>query len=184
MRVQKFKKTALTVMPLALFCGACYAEALPATDSDSFNDWLAQGNISGELKTMTFFKEFTGTLPNKRTSSLGGDIQYRSPELEGFSVGLGAYGAYNLGLNPSDVEKTEIYLPSDNTTVLGKAFLRYRGYGLDLQAGRFGLDTLLPMKARAGPWFLPFIRDLAEPMPSMKEVILNSTLTASIVLNH
>ncbi|WP_409076613.1 hypothetical protein ACF2G4_22915 (plasmid) [Pantoea sp. C3] len=141
MRVQKFKITALTVVPLALFCNACYAEALPATESDSFNDWLAQGNISGELKTMTFFKEFSGTLPNKRTSSLGGDIQYRSPEIGGFSVGLGAYGAYNLGMNPSDVEKTEIYLPSDNTTVLGKAFLRYQGYGLDLQAGRFGIDT-------------------------------------------
>lgn len=141
MRLQTSKTTALTLMPLALFCGACYADAGQATDSDSFNDWLAQGNLSGELKTMTFFKEFSGTLPNKRTSSLGGDIQYRSPEAAGFSIGLGAYGAYNLGLNPSDVEKTEIYLPSDNTTVLGKAFLRYRGYGLDLQAGRIGLDT-------------------------------------------
>ncbi|MCZ4061637.1 hypothetical protein O3W44_24630 [Pantoea sp. LMR881] len=67
----------------------CYAEALPASDSDSFNDWLAQGNISGELKNHDVFQEFTGTLPNKRTSSLGGDIQYRSPELEAIQRGTG-----------------------------------------------------------------------------------------------
>lgn len=73
MHVQKKTKiAALTVVPLALFCGNCFAEASPASDSDSFNDWLTQGNISGELKTMTFFKEFSGTLPNKRTSSAGG----------------------------------------------------------------------------------------------------------------
>ena len=141
MRVHKNSHNAvLLVVPLALICSTCYADATPP-EADSFNDWLTQGNISGELKTMTFLKEFSGTLPNKRTSSVGGDIQYRSPELSGFSVGLGAYGAYNLGLNPSDAEKTEIYLPSNNTTVLGKAYLRYRGYGLDLKAGRVGHDT-------------------------------------------
>ncbi|MDF7658092.1 hypothetical protein PUG81_03860 [Erwiniaceae bacterium L1_54_6] len=142
MHVQKKTKiAALTVVPLALFCGNCFAEASPASDSDSFNDWLTQGNISGELKTMTFFKEFSGTLPNKRTSSAGGDIQYRSPQAAGFSVGLGVYGAYNFGLNNDDPEKTEIYLPSEDVTVLGKAFLRYQGYGFDLQGGRIGLDT-------------------------------------------
>ncbi|MGK3123747.1 hypothetical protein ACCY16_06425 [Candidatus Pantoea formicae] len=141
MRVHKNSHNAvLLAVPLALLCSTCYADATPP-EADSFNDWLTQGNISGELKTMTFLKEFSGTLPNKQTSSVGGDIQYRSPELSGFSVGLGAYGAYNLGLNPSDAERTEIYLPSNNTTVLGKAYLRYRGYGLDLKAGRVGLDT-------------------------------------------
>ena len=141
MRVHKHSSgAAFIVMPVAMFCGACFADTSPA-ETDSFNDWLTQGTFSGELKTMTFLKEFSGTLPNKRTSSVGGDIQYRSAEAGGFSVGLGAYGAYNLGLNPSEKEKTEIYLPSDNTTVLGKAFLRYRGAGLDLQAGRVGLDT-------------------------------------------
>lgn len=147
----KPRGAAFTLLPLVLFCASGYAAApasstaapalsAPAT-TDAFNDWLAQGQLYGELKTMTFFKELSGTLPNKRTSSLGGDLQYRSPELGGFSVGLGAYGAWNLGLNPSEREKTEVYLPSDNTMTLGKAFLRYRGYGFDVQGGRLGLDT-------------------------------------------
>ncbi|MEG3136071.1 hypothetical protein SC206_21150 [Rouxiella sp. T17] len=142
----KYKVAAITVLPLALFCGRSFADTSGSTQpytaqADSFSDWLAQGSLYGDLQTMTFFKEFTGTVQDKRTSSFGGDVQYRSPEFHGFSFGLGEYGAYNLGLNPNGTDATEPYLPSNNVNVLGKAFIRYQGYGLDLQAGRIGLDT-------------------------------------------
>lgn len=132
----------ITLFPLALFCSrAGAAELSPASDSDAFNDWLAQGSISGELKTMHFFKEFTGTVENKRTHSFGGNIQYESPAFYGLSVGAAGYGAWNLGMNPDDPENKEGYLPSENVTVLGKAYLRYQGYGLDIKGGRIDLDT-------------------------------------------
>ncbi|WP_413742781.1 hypothetical protein ACL2XO_11890 [Sodalis sp. RH15] len=137
------KVAALIIFPLALFCGRCFAEASPpTTEADSFGDWLSQGSLYGEGKTMTFFQEYgSSEMSNRRTHSFGGDIQYQSPAFQGFSFGLAGYGAYNLGLNPSDTAQVEPYLPSDNVTVLGKAYLRYQGYGLDLKAGRMNLDT-------------------------------------------
>lgn len=76
----------MALFPLALFCSQCYANSAPlAESSDAFNDWLSQGNIYGEVKTMQFFKEFTGTVDDKRTHAFGGNIQYVSPEFYGFS---------------------------------------------------------------------------------------------------
>ncbi|XBS71431.1 hypothetical protein ABK905_11140 [Acerihabitans sp. KWT182] len=133
----------LVIFPLALFGGRCFAEAsVPTAQADSFSDWLSEGSLYGEAKTMTFFQEYgSSEMSNRRTHSFGGDIQYQSPAFQGFSFGLAGYGAYNLGLNPSDTAQVEPYLPSDNVTVLGKAYLRYQGYGLDLKAGRMNLDT-------------------------------------------
>lgn len=137
-----FRVSMLALFPLALMCGSCYANTVSTGgDSDSFNDWLSQGNIYGEVKTMHFFKEFNGTVADKQTHAFGGDIQYVSPELYGFSFGVADYASWNLGLNPDNSEKTEIYLPADNINVLGKAYLRYRGYGFNLQGGRIALDT-------------------------------------------
>lgn len=131
-----FRVSMLALFPLALMCGSCYANTVSTGgDSDSFNDWLSQGNIYGEVKTMHFFKEFNGTVADKQTHAFGGDIQYVSPELYGFSFGVADYASWNLGLNPDNSEKTEIYLPADNINVLGKAYLRYRGYGFNLQGG-------------------------------------------------
>ncbi|UGS39577.1 hypothetical protein G163CM_02600 [Pseudocitrobacter corydidari] len=145
MDVTLFRRiTTLSTIPLVIYCSDCLAQAQPATltpQTESFSDWLSQGSLYGELKTMHFYKEFTGTVENKRTHSFGGELQYRSPEWNGFSFGLGEYMAFNLGMNPDDPENREGYLPSDNTNVLGKAFIRYHNYGFDLKGGRIGLDT-------------------------------------------
>ncbi|MEN3752016.1 hypothetical protein ABC733_02805 [Mangrovibacter sp. SLW1] len=121
---------------------------------------------------MQFFKEFSGTVENKHTHAFGGDIQYRSPQWHGLSFGLGDYASWNLGLNSSNEDKTEVYLPSDNVNVLGKAFLRYQGYGLDVQGGRIGLDTpfanegngrtMIPLlyQGYGGSYALPFARQV------------------------
>ncbi|WP_435947817.1 hypothetical protein [Dryocola sp. BD586] len=90
---------------------------------------------------MVFFKEFAGVVENKNTFSAGGDLQYRSADFNGFSFGLGAYSAFDLGINSNDPDKTERYVPADSVNVLGKAYLRYHDYGFDLRGGRMGLDT-------------------------------------------
>lgn len=139
---KSFRVSTMALFPLALFCSQCYANSAPlAESSDAFNDWLSQGNIYGEVKTMQFFKEFTGTVDDKRTHAFGGNIQYVSPEFYGFSFGVADYASWNLGFNPDDPNKTEGYLPADNINVLGKAYLRYHQYGFDLQGGRIALDT-------------------------------------------
>ncbi len=124
-----------------LFSPVGHAAEASGESVDSLNDWLAQGTFFGELKTMTFFKTYEGIIDDKRTHSFGGEFQYRSADLHGFSFGVGEYSAYNFGLNPSNPDETEGYVPSDNITMIGKAFLRYRGAGFDLKGGRIGLDT-------------------------------------------
>ena len=137
------RAAACAVFPLALFSGTALAatENTPPAAVNSFSDWLYQGELFGELKSMAFFKEFEGTVENKNTFSAGGDLQYRSADFYGFSVGLGAYSAFDLGINDNDPEKTERYVPDRSVNVLGKAYLRYHDYGFDLRGGRIGLDT-------------------------------------------
>ncbi len=64
-----FRVSMLALFPLALMCGSCYANTVSTGgDSDSFNDWLSQGNIYGEVKTMHFLKNLTvPSRINKRT---------------------------------------------------------------------------------------------------------------------
>ena len=153
---------AYTILPVALLSSPAFAaepaaaEGVESRESatlarkagttgtptvDSFSDWLYQGTVYGELKSMMFFKEFGGTVEDKKTFSAGGNLQYRSADFNGFTIGVGGYSAFDLGFNSNNPDKTERYVPGDSVNVIGKAFLRYHHYGFDVSAGRIGLDT-------------------------------------------
>ncbi len=110
-------------------------------DPSSFTSWLAQSKVTGQFREFYYTQKFQNILPFRHTNSLGGWFNIHTPGYHGWSLDAGAYTAQSLGLNAHSQATQIKSLPDFNLTVLGQAYLQYKGYGLKLRAGNQLIDT-------------------------------------------
>ena len=143
------------------------------------------GEIFGQSRTFYVDRTYDGLVVNNRNSlASGGYIGYRTPEYNGFSATVAAYGTYGLDIHSqdADVVGSASYDPSlygddfDNYLFIGQAYLTYAFGNTSIKVGRQRLDT--PLAGADDARMLPNLFEAA--LLSNKD-IENTTLIAAHV---
>ncbi len=110
------------------------------------------GEVFGQFRTYYIDRTYSGIVNNNRNSlATGGYIGYKSPDFNGFTAAVAAYGVYGFNIHDvdSDSGDTQSYDPAlmgrdgDNYAFIGQAYLNYALENTNIKVGRQRLDTPL-----------------------------------------
>ena len=177
------KKTVLlsVIASTIIMAGGDIVLADPAV-AEVEKDW---GEIFGQSRTFYIDRTYSGALNNNRNSlATGGYIGYKSPEFNGFTAVIAAYGTYGFDIHSqdADVVGSASYDPSlygdgfDNYAFIGQAYVNYAFGNTNIKVGRMRLDT--PLAGADDARMLPNLFEAA--VVSNKDVE-NTTLIAAHV---
>ena len=145
-------------------------------------DW---GEVFGQSRTFYIDRTYSGILVNNRNSlATGGYIGYKSPDFNGFTAVVAAYGTYGFNIHSEDanVIGSASYDPSlygdgfDNYAFIGQAYINYAFGNTNFKIGRQRLDT--PMAGADDARMLP---NLFEAAVLSNTDVENTTLIAAHV---
>ncbi len=110
------------------------------------------GEVFGQFRTFYVDRTYSGTTNNNRNAlATGGYIGYKSPDFNGFTAVVAAYGTYGFNIHDVDMDTgdTSSYDPSlsgrdgENYAFIGQAYLNYKFDNTNIKVGRQRLDTPL-----------------------------------------
>jgi hypothetical protein len=145
-------------------------------------DW---GEVFGQSRTFYIDRTYSGILVNNRNSlATGGYIGYKSPDFNGFTAVVAAYGTYGFDIHDEDADVigSASYDPSlygdafDNYAFIGQAYINYAFGNTNIKIGRQRLDT--PMAGADDARMLP---NLFEAAVLSNTDVENTTLIAAHV---
>jgi len=145
-------------------------------------DW---GEIFGQSRTFYIDRTYNGIVNNNRNSlATGGYIGYKTPDFNGFTAVVAAYGTYGFDIHDEDADDigSKSYDPSlygdnfDNYAFIGQAYINYAFGNTNIKVGRQRLDT--PMAGADDARMLP---NLFEAAVLSNKDIGNTTLIAAHV---
>ena len=157
----------------------------PVVVAEVEKDW---GEIFGQSRTFYIDRTYSGALNNNRNSlATGGYIGYKSPEFNGFTAVVAAYGTYGFDIHSqdADVVGSASYDPSlygagyDNYAFIGQAYINYKYSNTNIKAGRMRLDT--PMAGADDARMLP---NLFEAVVLSNTDVENTTLIGAHVFRE
>jgi len=145
------KKTLLlSVIASTMIMAGGDIAAAPMVEEES--DW---GEIFGQSRTFYVDRTYNGGIVNNRNSlATGGYFGYKTPEFNGFSAAVAAYGTVSLDIHANTPEddfnnKWASYDPSlfgyrgENYGFIGQAYINYKYENTNVKVGRIRLDTPL-----------------------------------------
>jgi len=153
--------------------------------AEAEKDW---GEVFGQSRTFYIDRTYSGSLVNNRNSlATGGYIGYKSPNFNGFTAVVAAYGTYGFDIHSEDADVigSASYDPSlygdafDNYAFIGQAYVNYAFGNTNIQAGRVRLDT--PMAGADDARMLP---NLFEAAVLSNKDVENTTLIAAHVFRE
>ncbi len=121
----------------------------PAAAVETKADW---GEVFGQFRTFYIDRTFSGSIYNNRNSLVtGGYIGYKTPDFNGFTAAVAAYGMYGFDIHNEDAKDigsasydSSLYGDNfDNYVFIGQAYINYAFANTDVKAGRLELDTPL-----------------------------------------
>lgn len=110
------------------------------------------GEVFGQFRTFYVDRTYSGGINNNRNAlASGGYIGYKSPDFNGFTAVVAAYGTYGFNMHDEDLDGggSASYDPSltgrdgENYAFIGQAYLNYTFGNTDIKVGRQRLDTPL-----------------------------------------
>jgi len=113
------------------------------------------GEVFGQFRTFYVDRTYSGTVNNNRnTLATGGYIGYKTPNFNGFTAAVAAYGVYGFKIHDMSIEDDLAnnwanYDPSltgrdgENYAFIGEAYLNYVLDNTNIKVGRQRLDTPL-----------------------------------------
>lgn len=113
------------------------------------------GEVFGQFRTFYVDRTYSGTVNNNRnTLATGGYIGYKTPDFNGFTAAVAAYGVYGFKIHDMSIEDDLAnnwanYDPSltgrdgENYAFIGEAYLNYVLDNTNIKVGRQRLDTPL-----------------------------------------
>lgn len=115
------------------------------------------GEVFGQFRTFYVDRTYdysNGTSNNRNTLATGGYIGYKSPDFNGFTAAVAAYGTYGFKIHDMSIEDDLAnnwanYDPSltgrdgENYVFIGQAYLNYAFENTNIKVGRQRLDTPL-----------------------------------------
>ena len=110
------------------------------------------GEVFGQFRTFYVDRTYSGSFNNNRNSlATGGYIGYKSPNFNGFTAVVAAYGTYGFNIHDVDMDTgdTSSYDPSlsgrdgENYAFIGQAYINYAFDNTNIKIGRQRLDTPL-----------------------------------------
>lgn len=146
------------------------------------------GDIFGQSRTFYIDRTYDGSINNNRSSlATGGYIGYMTPEYNGFTAAIAAYGVYGFDIHSEDakVAGTATYDPSlygdnfENYGFIGELYVNYKMNNTNIKVGRQKLDT--PLAGADDARMLP---NLFEAAVLSNTDIENTTLILAHVLNQ
>jgi len=153
-------------------------------------DW---GEIFGQSRTFYIDRTYTAgpasrTVANRNSLATGGYIGYKSPDFNGLTFAVAAYGTYGFNIHDIDADALGSklsYDPSlygagyDNYAFIGQAYINYKFSNTNIKAGRMRLDT--PMAGADDARMLP---NLFEAVVLSNTDIENTTLIGAHVFRE
>ena len=110
------------------------------------------GEVFGQFRTFYVDRTYLGGIENNRnTLATGGYIGYKSPDFNGLTAVVAAYGVYGFDMHDEDIDGggSASYDPSltgrngENYAFIGQAYLNYAFGNTNIKVGRQRLDTPL-----------------------------------------
>jgi len=148
-------------------------------------DW---GEIFGQSRTFYIDRTYSGSVNNNRNSlATGGYIGYKTPDFNGLTAVVAAYGTYGFDIHDEDADVigSASYDPSlygrdfENYAFIGQAYLNYKYSNTNFKAGRMRLDT--PLVAADDARMLP---NLFEAVVVSNTDVENTTLIGAHVFRE
>ena len=168
-----------------IMAGGNVAPIEPVVVADVEKDW---GEFFGQSRTFYIDRNYSGSINNNRNSlATGGYIGYRSPNFNGFTAVVAAYGTYGFDIHSEDADVigSASYDPSlygdnfDNYAFIGQAYINYAFGKTNIKIGRQRLDT--PMAGADDARMLP---NLFEAAVLSNTDVENTTLIAAHVFRE
>jgi len=183
------KKTVLlsVIASTMIMAGGDIAPVDPVVVEEVEKDW---GEIFGQSRTFYIDRTYTAgpaslTVGNRNSLATGGYIGYKSPNFNGLTFTVAAYGTYGFNIHDIDADAPGgglSYDPSlygdafDNYAFIGQAYVNYAFGNTNIKVGRMRLDT--PLAGADDARMLPNLFEAA--VVSNKDVE-NTTLIAAHV---
>jgi hypothetical protein len=110
------------------------------------------GEVFGQFRTFYVDRTYLGGIENNRnTLSTGGYVGYKSPDFNGLTAVIAAYGVYGFDMHDEEIDGggSASYDPSltgrdgENYAFIGQAYLNYAFGNTNIKVGRQRLDTPL-----------------------------------------
>ncbi|MEN8245018.1 MAG: OprD family outer membrane porin [Thermodesulfobacteriota bacterium] len=154
MKTKELNKNAWKLTALiALVCAALVIGGQPAFSDEtglipeSLNDVFAKGKLNGVIKTLYYQRMFNGDTPDWATLAIGGNLNYGTAPLYGFTAGVGFKTSQGDYANTGD----EVYrgllatgaTPGDDESyaALDEYFLRYSNWDTKFTLGAHAVNT-------------------------------------------
>ncbi len=115
----------------------------------SLADWFKQGKANGVVKTLWYNRNFDNSRTDRSTAVVGGNLNYETASLHGFSLGTGFKTGQGAGWGWNDgsddvysglLAKSSPNTP-ENYTALDEYFVRYNGYDTTVTIGAQAIET-------------------------------------------
>lgn len=167
-----------------IMAGGSIKPVAPVEAVETKAEW---GEIFGQSRTFYIDRTYSGTVSNNRNSlATGGYIGYKSPDFNGFTAVVAAYGTYGFDIHDEDADVigSVSYDPAlygdnfDNYVFVGQAYINYAFGNTNIKVGRQRLDT--PLAGADDARMLP---NLFEAAVLSNTDIDNTTLIAGHVLS-
>jgi hypothetical protein len=173
-----------------IMAGGDIAPVEPVVVAEVEKDW---GEIFGQSRTFYIDRSYTSgpaslTVGNRNSLATGGYIGYKSPDFNGLTFAVAAYGTYGFNIHDIDADAPGgglSYDPSlygagfDNYAFIGQAYVNYKYNNTNIKAGRMRLDT--PMAGADDARMLPNLFEVAVLSNTDVE---NTTLIAAHVFRE
>lgn len=183
----KIMKKTLVLSVIASTMIMAGGDLAPAPVVEAEADW---GEVFGQSRTFYIDRTYMGIVNNNRNSlATGGYIGYKTPDFNGLTAAVAAYGTFNLGIHDitpvQDAGTWAKYDPSlygrsgENYAFIGQAYLNYKFSNTNIKAGRMRLDT--PLAGADDARMLP---NLFESVVVSNTDIENTTLIAGHVFRE
>ena len=113
------------------------------------------GKVFGQFRTFYVDRTYSGTVNNNRNAlAMGGYIGYKTPDFNGLTAAVAAYGTYGFEIHDLSIEDdlannwasydpTHTGRDGENYAFIGQAYLNYAVGNTNIQVGRQRLDTPL-----------------------------------------
>ena len=179
------KKTVLlsVIASTMIMAGGDIAPVEPVVVEEVEKDW---GEIFGQSRTFYIDRTYAGgTTLNRNSLATGGYIGYKSPDYNGLTFAVAAYGTYGFNIHNIDADAPGgglSYDPSlygdgfDNYAFIGQAYINYAFGNTNIKIGRQRLDT--PLAGADDARMLP---NLFEAAVLSNKDITDTTLIAAHV---
>jgi len=117
------------------------ASADEAQQYDSFDQWISQTKITGQLRFAYYTVDWQHIHPFQHSSSFGGWLNLKTAPFHNFSIDVTLNTAQALGLNPTNLAAEVPELPATNVSALSQAYLQYKHGGVTVRGGNQAINT-------------------------------------------